>query len=184
MNTLTTVMLIAGTIIIMGISWRSLLHPRSHGFYRFFAWEGIFVLVLINAQFWIVDPVSIRQIISWFLLTASIYPVAHGTYLLRVIGRPTQSPTAGTDFAFEQTSNLVTIGVYKYIRHPLYASLLYLAWGAFLKDITWLTTGIVVLVSIFLFATAKAEEKENAMHFGEEYKDYSAKTKMFIPFIW
>ena len=40
--------LISMTLII--ISWTSLHHPDSHGFYRFFAWETILALVVINVS--------------------------------------------------------------------------------------------------------------------------------------
>ena len=184
MDTLFIILLAVGTLMLAVISRRSLLHLHSHGFYRFFAWEGILLLVCFNAPFWVDDPLSTRQIISWILLTTSIYPVAHGTFLLRFVGKPIEAPRTGSDLAFEQTTNLVTTGVYKYIRHPLYASLLYLAWGVYLKEITWLTSGIVVAVSLFLFATAKAEEKENIVRFGEHYMIYATQTKMFIPYVW
>ncbi|MGB5873873.1 MAG: methyltransferase, partial [Bacteroidota bacterium] len=75
-------------------------------------------------------------------------------------------------------------GAYRYIRHPLYASLIYLAWGTFLKDISWLTFAVVAVTTAFLFATARVEERENVEHFGESYLEYSARTKMFIPYVW
>lgn len=184
MSTLSAIVFAIGTVIIVGISRRSLLMPRSHGFYRFFAWEGILGLIVLNAPYWIHDPLSFRQICSWLLLTASIYPVAHGIFLLQTVGKPAKRPAAGTDYVFEQTTHLVSTGIYKYIRHPLYASLLFLAWGTYFKEITLLTTALTVAVTMFLVATAKTEEKENIAHFGERYTAYASKTKMFIPYIW
>jgi len=43
------VVLVAGSAIILGVSWRSLRDRRSHGFYHFFAGESI----LLN---WIAGP--------------------------------------------------------------------------------------------------------------------------------
>src|SRR3989337_275306 len=48
---------------------------------------------------------------------------AHGFYLLMVIGKP--------EGHFENTTAIVMLGAYKYIRHPLYASLILFAWGTF-----------------------------------------------------
>ena len=45
--------------------------PRSHGFYRFFAWEAILGLFLLNVDFWFRDPFAWYQIIAWTLLFAS-----------------------------------------------------------------------------------------------------------------
>ena len=46
--------------------------PRSHGFYRFFAWECIAAIIILNIDGWFVDPGSWHQLISWFLLVLSI----------------------------------------------------------------------------------------------------------------
>ena len=184
MDTVTIIVFTVGTAVIAAVSRRSLLHPGSHGFYRFFAWEGMLLLSLLNGQFWIDDPASLHQIISWLLLTASLYPVISAVILLRIVGKPGTGIAPGADFAFEKTTHLVTSGVYNYIRHPMYASLLYLAWGIFFKNISPVTFGIVVIVSVLLYITAKTEEKEDLSHFGEGYRDYAARTKMFVPFLW
>ena len=44
-----------------------------------------------------------------------------------------RDPHIHTDetFKFEQTGHLVTAGIYRYIRHPLYSALLLLAWPLF-----------------------------------------------------
>jgi protein-S-isoprenylcysteine O-methyltransferase Ste14 len=166
---------------IVFFSWKSLLKPQSHGFYRFFAFELLLVLLLNNIGYWYEDPLSLPQLISWILLSASLFLVFHGFYLLRVIGKPQAVVSGSTDLGFENTTNLVTIGAYRYIRHPLYTSLLLLTWGIFFKLLT-LFSGILALgVSAFLIATAKAEEKENLSRFGEEYSRYRKTTKMFIP---
>lgn len=65
----------------------------------------------------------------------------------------------------------------------LYASLLYLAWGAFLKDISWVSVILVLLASASLFGTAKADEKECIEYFGDQYQQYMGRTKRFIPFV-
>ena len=163
------------TLFLIYISRASLRAPRSHGFYRFFAFESILLLVLLNLERWFNDPFSLPQLVSWPLLTLSFLLVIHGVHLLRVIGQPRGG--------IEQTTRLVTVGAYRYIRHPLYASLLALAWGAFLKDVTSLIgLALVMAASISLYATAKVEEGENLRKFGEEYAAYMKRTKMFAPF--
>jgi len=42
---------------------------------------------------------------------------------------------------------------------------------------------IALLATAFLFATALMEEKENIAFFGEKYKAYMKRTKMFVPLI-
>jgi len=166
--------IVSGGIIF--VSWTSFRNPRSHGFYRFFAFESTLVLILLNLDNWFRDPFSIHQIVSWLLLFVSIVLVAHGIYLLRVVGRPKSG--------IESTTALVIVGAYKYIRHPLYSSLLFLAWGVFCKAPS-IPGGILAAVATaFLVTTARIEESENAQKFGVEYAAYMKTTRMFIPFVF
>jgi protein-S-isoprenylcysteine O-methyltransferase Ste14 len=166
------------------VSRNALSRPRSHGFYRFFAWEFILALILLNFPHWTKDPFSYNQLISWPLLFISIFLVVHGVYLLKVIGKPTQDRSDAELLAFEKTSRLVTVGVYRYIRHPLISSLLFLAWGAFFKNPTALGLFLVLTASLFLVITAKREESECLQYFGDEYQAYMLGTKKFIPFLF
>lgn len=162
----------------------SLLRPRSHGFYRFFAWEAILGLALLNADVWFHEPFSWHQLISWPLLLASGLLVLHGMHLL---GRRGQADPERVDAAlldFEKTTALVTVGAYRYIRHPLYSSLLFLGWGVFFKAPSWLGVLLACLASLCLLAAARIEETENLRFFGEPYAAYMRKTRMFIPYLF
>src|SRR5579883_2526483 len=53
---------LAASIAILQLSWRSLRHPRLHGFYRFFAFELLASLILLTAPMWFHDPLSARQL--------------------------------------------------------------------------------------------------------------------------
>ena len=86
-------------------------------------------------------------------------------------------------FRVEKTAYLVTQGIYHYIRHPLYGSLLCLSWGIFFKSISGLTFMLVCATSIFIVFAAKMEERENCDYFGDEYRSYMRRTKMFIPYL-
>jgi len=158
---------------IIYLSWPSLRNPHSHGFFRFFAFESILVLILLNIENWFSDPFSVHQVISWLLLFSSLPLAVHGFYLLRIIGKPQGN-----------TTTLVMIGAYKYIRHPLYVSLLLLAWGVFFKGPSLLGCLLAMVTSTFLIATARVEEEENLNKFGPDYVAYMKKTKMFIPFLF
>jgi protein-S-isoprenylcysteine O-methyltransferase Ste14 len=173
------------TALLVYISRASLRQPNSHGFYRFFAWESILLLFLLVVDQWFIDPFSWHQLISWLLLFASFVPLIFGVHTLRRRGEPTEErPGDPSLLAFEKTSALVTSGIYAYIRHPLYSSLLLLAWGIFFKAPS-LPGGALVLVSTtFLIATAEADEQECLRYFGDEYQAYTRKTKRFIPFVF
>ncbi len=167
------------------VSRASIHAPRSHGFYRFFAWEFILLLILLNMEQWFNNPFSIFQIISWILLTISIFLVVHGVHLLRIIGKPDNTRVDDVPLiGLEKTTALVSVGAFKYIRHPLYSSLLFLTWGVFFKGPSWLIGVLAITATLFLLVTAKVEEAENIRFFGDAYHKYMEQTKMFIPFIF
>ncbi len=78
----------AASAAILPLSWRSLKDVRTHGFYRFFAFELLLGLILWNAPLWWRDPFSWRQLASYLLGAVSIGLAIEGFRLLRVIGRP------------------------------------------------------------------------------------------------
>lgn len=171
------------SIVIIYISRRSLLAPRSHGFYRFFAWEMIAALFFLNVNAWFRDPFSWNQIISWSLLFISLIPLGFGVHALKTRGKPVEQREDEPQLlAFEKTSELVTSGIFRYIRHPLYSSLFFLTWGAFCKAPSALGVFLAIAATLFLLATAKADEAECIRFFGSAYRDYMRRTSMFVPF--
>lgn len=166
------------------VSWPSLRGLRFHGFYRFFAWESILALVLLNIDFWFHEPFSPHQVISWLLLVAGLFLVIRGFLLLRKVGKPDSKRDDLSLVGIEKTTELVTEGVYRYIRHPLYSSLLFGAWGVFFKRPSWPGLLLAVITIFFLTMTAKIEEAENVRFFGAAYRNYMKQTKMFIPFLF
>ncbi len=171
-----TIIFVIGSLGIIWISFPSLRQPGSHGFYRFFAWEIILGMFALNLRSWFNHPFAWYQVLSWVFLFTSLFPIIYGVILLRTIGKPTDQ--------LEATTQLVTTGIYRFIRHPLYASLFYLACGIFFKSPSLLDGCLVIVVTAFLFATARADEAECLVKFGEEYAVYMKKTKMFIPLIY
>lgn len=168
--------LLSGTVLIILFSWfLSIKYKRYHGIARFFAFESVFILVLLNIRVWFINPFSLLQIISWILLLLSIYVVVTGYLLLKRKGKP--------DSNFENTSLLVKSGIYKYIRHPLYLSIFLLGTGVMLKNPAafQLILGAMNLVAVYI--TARIEENEMIAKFGDDYRLYMTETRMFIPFI-
>lgn len=177
----------AGTAGLAWVSRPSLRSRSSHGFYRFFAWEAILVLVLLNFQGlgpWFDDPFSVRQLASWVLLLGSVLTGVAGVRALRIRGRPRAEARSGPLLGIERTTELVTTGVYGLIRHPMYASLLYLAWGVFLKQPGWGAAALALGATGFLHVTARVEEREDVGYFGDRYASYMARTRMFVPFLY
>lgn len=175
---------VALSIPLIWISRRSLRNYCSHGFYRFFVFEGIVVLLLLNSPYWFDNPLSFRQMASVVLLCFSAIFVYSGLRELKRSGGRRHAEMTPENFPFENTGRLVTIGLFRRIRHPMYSSLLLLAWGLFLKHISMVSAVLVVVTTIFVIIAAKVEEKENIYVFGSDYKAYIRTTKCFIPYLW
>ena len=169
--------------LLIWFSRNTLKYPKSHGFYRFFAWECILALVLLNLRSWGLDPLAPNQIVSWLLLFITSWLPVYAVRLIMIKGKPSNERVDPASFSFEKTTTLITTGAFRYIRHPMYATLLFLAWAAYLKQFTWLGTALVLTASVFLFITAKRDEEECLKHFREPYRAYMQKTKRFIPFV-
>jgi protein-S-isoprenylcysteine O-methyltransferase Ste14 len=178
------VVFIVASVGIAWVSRSSLRNSRSHGFYRFFAWEAIVASILLNLDYWFYEPLSIHQIVSWLLLIISLFLLIHGFKLLHIVGKPDSKRNDPSLIGIEKTTELVTVGAYRYIRHPLYSSLLFLAWGAFFKHPSGVGISLAVIITFFLIVTAKIEEAENIRFFGAAYQSYMKQTKMFIPLLF
>ena len=171
------------SISIIIISWRTLFTIKSHGFYRFFSWEGTAWLLAVNYKFWFENPFSVNQIISWILLIISGYLVIAGLITMKKFGKQKEIRDDKKLYKFEKTTELVDKGIFKYIRHPLYSSLMFLTWGILFKSFTFELLFVSIISTIFLFLTSLHEEKECLHAFGDEYSEYMKKSKRFIPFI-
>jgi len=175
---------VAGSALLLWLSRRPLRQPGSHGFYRFFAWECILGLVVINRPVWGEDPYSPHQFASWLLMLASIGLVIAGLVALRRHGGADRRRDDGSLYEWEKTGDLVTSGIYRWIRHPMYASLLALTWGAFLQSPGLVGTVLAIVGSLCLLATARSDERECLTHFGPAYADYMRRSKRFLPYLF
>ena len=185
MNTWQLIMFVVGSCGLIYVSRRSLIRPRSHGFYRFFAWEFLLALLLLNAPTWFDKPLAWHQLLSWVLLVVSIVPLALGVAALRRMGQPDARDRREPELlGFERTTRLVTDGIYRYIRHPLYSSLLLLGWGIFFKSPSVLDAALVLAATVLLVATARTDEAECLRTFGAQYGLYMKHSRMFIPYVF
>ena len=81
----------------------------------------------------------------------------------------------------KSTRKIVTNGVYRFSRNPLYFSLLLLLSGlTILLSSLWLFMAIPVLYVLFLFKAVKPEEKYLLQKFGKDYLHYSEKVRRWI----
>jgi protein-S-isoprenylcysteine O-methyltransferase Ste14 len=180
---LKLVTLIAGTAALAFVSRASLRVPRSHGFYRFLAWELMLVLIVLNTDGWYGAALTLGQIVGAILMNISLLLVIIGYLSLRRFGELDENRNDAPLLLFEKTTVLVTHGIYRYIRHPMYSSLIFLNWGLFFSQMSWLSGIIASIACVLLVITAFAEESENIRYFGAHYQKYMKRTKLFVPFL-
>lgn len=81
----------------------------------------------------------------------------------------------------DNIDHIISVGIYRRLRHPMYSSDILLAWGFFLY-IPSLSIFVAVLwLSLVLLFWAKWEEKAMIKKFGDAYRRYQAITPMLIP---
>jgi protein-S-isoprenylcysteine O-methyltransferase Ste14 len=84
-----------------------------------------------------------------------------------------------------ENHKLVTSGVYRHIRHPMYSSFLLLGLAQFLLLPNWLvgSAGFAGAALLFGLRVGREEQMMDDL-FGAEYRAYMARTKRIIPWIY
>ena len=80
---------------------------------------------------------------------------------------------------------LITHGVYRRVRHPMYAALLLYSLGQALVIPNWVAGPSYLVAFAILFAfRVGAEERMMLEYFGDTYEAYAARTKRLVPGLW
>jgi len=81
-----------------------------------------------------------------------------------------------------QKNQLITTGLYRFVRHPQYTGLFL---GLFGEGIvhwpTLFSVAIFPIIVVAYFLLARSEERKVLEQFGDEYRAYQARVPMFIP---
>jgi len=79
----------------------------------------------------------------------------------------------------EKNGRLITSGLYRYVRHPLYTFGLLILWLS--SSVTVNSLVVYVSLTIYILVGAYFEERKLLREFGQEYADYKSVTPMLIP---
>jgi protein-S-isoprenylcysteine O-methyltransferase Ste14 len=145
------------------------------------AWVGFFVPLI-----WVASPAF-----SFAEYSLGTVPFIGGVMLL-VIGlwlfyRSHADLGANWSITLEvrEQHRLITRGVYRRIRHPMYLALVLYSVGQALVIPNWVAGPANLIAFTILFALrVRAEERMMGKTFGDEYALYSARTKRLIPGVW
>jgi protein-S-isoprenylcysteine O-methyltransferase Ste14 len=99
--------------------------------------------------------------------------------LRQVIGTHSNEQSKNTPES--KQSHLVTSGLYRYVRHPLYLAGLAFIW--LLPIMTLNILAINLALTVYIIVGAYFEERKLRREYGQEYTDYAEVTPMLIPFL-
>ena len=168
---------------LLTLSWRSLLSLKNHGLYRLVVWECILWITIQNYRYLLPGKFGLQLLISSLLMVVSLVLVLSAVFAMRKNGIASKQRYDHTLLAFEKTTVLIESGVYRHVRHPMYSSLLFLVWGVLLRNIEVTLLIVALIATCSCIFAALVEEKENIEYFGEKYRHYTLKTKMFVPYV-
>jgi len=113
------------------------------------------------------------MILSWIVIAIGVY--------FNVAGRFRLGSNWANQVRIYKNQTLATNGVYSVVRHPLYASLMWMFYAASLIYFNWLAFLLNTIVFIpFMYYRAKQEEKMLEKEF-KNYKNYRKEVGMFFP---
>lgn len=79
---------------------------------------------------------------------------------------------------------LITNGMFKYVRHPLYIGRIMLSFGIPMIFSSFYGLILIAIGVLFIFPRIQIEEEMLLKKFGDAYKNYQKTTKKLIPFIY
>jgi protein-S-isoprenylcysteine O-methyltransferase Ste14 len=146
------------------------------------AWLGSMILPLL----WVFSPLfaAAEYPLNPAIFAAGVLVAASGLWLFRrshiELGK-----NWSISLDLREGHQLVTSGLYRHIRHPMYTSIFLYALGQALVVPNWIV-GPANLVAFFVLFTVRVASEEQMMadKFGDQYRTYMAKTKRLIPHIW
>lgn len=142
----------------------------------------IYSYFLVTAQFLLIFLISLHSSFK----TSNIFPTLIfilglflGLYAIFVMRKSKLRITPNVS----KNATFVNDGPYKYIRHPMYLSVLLICLGLVLTNIYYLTTFFYILLFAILSLKINYEEKLLKKAF-KNYPEYKAKTNKLIPFLY
>lgn len=137
--------------------------------YVFIQFSAIILIVILSkVSIWTNVLASSLFIVG---LVIAFIPISQKRFRVNVFPRPTEN------------MQLITSGIYRYIRHPMYLSVLLVTFSLIVVDIKLITLGIWFVLLINLIGKMNYEEAQMEKVF-PEYAQYKNETKRLLPYIY
>ena len=137
---------------------------------------------LVLAQFFLISMMVLfsRGILnSWFALAILVLGLGFGIWTIRYnrLGNFNIRPE------IKEGCELITTGPYRFVRHPMYTSVLLITLALAVATPTYLEWSSFMLL-VMVLALKSVREERLWCEESTTYKEYMKKTKSFIPFIF
>ena len=140
--------------------------------------EVVLILQLLGLQLFPLSNTSfLIQLCGFIMVIAGIGVAISARKTLGINWVP------AADYQVKEKQDLVTAGIYAYIRHPIYLGVFLIITGGELVAQSYLVLiGLLIIANCYWQACL--EERLLLSHFGNSYKTYMKRTKMFLPYLW
>lgn len=137
----------------------------------------IYVVVQFACIIWLISQVNFFQLswLSWLLLM-----LASVVGFLAVVNMTPKNLNIIPQL--KTNHKLITKGIYRFIRHPMYSSILLAMSGLILSNPVGLDMFVYLVLLVNLWLKSSLEEQYLCQRF-TQYHDYQQKTGRFLPFI-
>jgi protein-S-isoprenylcysteine O-methyltransferase Ste14 len=141
---------------------------------------GILPFVYIATGFPSVADYPFRPLQAWLGALVTIIALAMFYLTHQALGR-----NWSVSLDVRKNHELITGGIYHYVRHPMYTAFWLWALAQALLLPNWVAglSGIVGFGTLYFFRVGQ-EERMMLEAFGESYRSYMARTKRLIPWIY
>lgn len=114
------------------------------------------------------------------LIGFAIYITGH---TVGILGRTSlgNNWSHGSEYQIKPNQALVTSGIYRYIRHPIYAGFLMIVVGGQLVVESYLVIPFTLLCYVVMHSIMLKEEHILTAQFGKQYSDYMIHTSRIFP---
>ena len=122
------------------------------------------------------------QVLAALGLVYSVYQMDAWFFLgLRQLGEP---PQLGVHHSIDSTSTpqLVTKGLHRFVRHPLYTTSLIVLYLASPMSLNWLS--FALSCNVYFFVGSIFEERKLVREFGNAYRAYQQRVPRLLPRPW
>jgi protein-S-isoprenylcysteine O-methyltransferase Ste14 len=123
-----------------------------------------------------IAPDSLRTVFAGAGVVLAWAAVAFAIWAKLTLGR-----WFSVSFAIKPHHELVTLGPYAIVRHPMYTALVALGLGLALAWDSWVSVGFALLYAVPFWMHTVIEEQMFAAHFTDVWSDYKARVPRLVP---